>query len=53
MGEGIARRTVQCICHGVCSGDVNNNFSSDMYGARAMFMHVKVIERCGEKHANR
>jgi len=43
---------VQCL-YGACKWDGNSNFLSDMYGARVMFMHVMVIERCVEKYANR
>ena len=37
----------------MCKWDGNSNFASDMYGARVIFVHENVIERCGEKYANR
>jgi len=52
VSGGIAWRSVQCL-YGVCKWDGNSNFASDIYGARVIFMHVMVIERCGEKRANR
>jgi len=39
--------------YGVCKRDGNNNLASDMYGAHVIFVHDNVMERCGEKRANR
>ena len=52
MGGGITWRSVQCL-YGVRNWGGNSNFASDLYGARVIFVHDNVMERCGEKRANR
>ena len=32
--------------------DGNSNFASDIYGAHVIFMHVNIMEMCGDKLAN-
>ena len=42
------------VSYGVRKWEENSKFARDMYGARVIFiMHEKVIEKCGEKYANR
>jgi len=52
VGGGITWRSVQCL-YGVRNWGGNSNFASDMYGAHVILVHDNVIERCGEKYANR
>ena len=41
------------LCYAVYKWEENSKFARDMCGAHVIFMHEKVIERCGEKYANR
>jgi len=41
------------VSYGVRKWEENSKFARDMYGAHVIFVHDNVMERCGEKYANR
>ena len=47
------RDVLYSVFMGGCKWEENSNFASDMYGAHVILVHDNVIERCGEKYANR
>ena len=37
----------------MCKWEENSKFARDMYGARVIFMHENVMERCADNLVNR
>ena len=53
MGRYCVMYCTVSLCYAVYKWEENSKFARDMYGAHVIFVHDNVMERCGEKYANR